>query len=278
MNDIERFVNGMRDRVTIIDGDEPPVCTTCEGRKEIVNASGQLVPCSSCAEGRAILRARVERAVKQAGVPDAYAGMTLAHFDALDRKRKQGKMLAIQVARMAAMLSGAPFALSTAYAYCGVEYPHASDPARRHVALWGVYGTGKTALMAAVANALTDAGMPVLFVRARAMMDSVQAAYKGEETRAAALMRFQSAPVLMIDECSTELAEAADKRDIFEEIMRYRMPREALTMLTMNATPAEFRAAWGERTAEAVEEGAHMIPVGGANLRDKFQIGQEDAF
>ena len=100
---------------------------------------------------------------------------------------------------------------------------------------------------------------------------SVQAAYHrtSEVSVADVLRRYQTAPVLMLDDVGDldVEVESEDRRRLLYEVLDHRNDHRRPTVLTTNLSLGEFAAQFGGRTVQRVVEMAALVEMRGANLR-----------
>lgn len=232
-------------------------------------------PCPDCAAGYAAQQEVYQKRFKHAGIPDHFEKFTFETWEtALTQQQKQGKRLGFECARLLVerVKEGHYFRLAEAYARISLKTPLADDPARNSLVLYGPLGVGKTGLTACIAHTLA-VQKPVLYLRMQALIGQIQNTYqKGYEglSRGELLQQVKQAPLLILDEMTLE-KDSDDRKEIAEDIMRYRCNNERPFVVTTNHTEDDFRGAWGERTTDVMLEAAHWIPMGGDNLRRKAQ-------
>jgi DNA replication protein DnaC len=105
----------------------------------------------------------------------------------------------------------------------------------------GGYGTGKTHLAAAIANAVIERGAPVLFITAPDLLDHLRGAFgpNSESAYDELFERIRRAPLLVLDDLGAEspTAWAVEKLyQLFNDRHRYRLP----TVVTTNRDPAQI--------------------------------------
>jgi DNA replication protein DnaC len=105
----------------------------------------------------------------------------------------------------------------------------------------GGYGTGKTHLAAAIANAVIERSAPVLFITAPDLLDHLRGAFgpNSENAYDELFERIRKAPLLVVDDLGAEspTAWAVEKLyQLFNDRHRYRLP----TVVTTNRDPAQI--------------------------------------
>lgn len=163
-----------------------------------------------------------------------------------------------------------------------VNRPHVGDDVvRNSIVFQGPYGVGKTSLAAAIVNHLRSRNEHVLFIRAYNVVTSVQDRYgkvnpdKSPEypTTEDVKKSIYEVPILVIDEFGIS-GISSDRRNIMEEIIRYRHNNDLPTIVTMNENKGQLSADtnWGMRILESFNEMAHWIPMGGVPLRQASEF------
>lgn len=132
--------------------------------------------------------------------------------------------------------------------------------------LYGSTGTGKTFLAGCIANALMDAGIPV-------MVTSIIALTRGlGEQLAAVLQKMKSAHLLILDDFGAERDSGFKAEQIFDVIdTRYSTKRPMI--ITTNYTLAEMKTAENirqRRVNERILEVCHPIKLDGESWRKKI--------
>lgn len=157
----------------------------------------------------------------------------------------------------------------------------AEDRGRERFALClcGGYGTGKTYLATATWKQLVwalsqrspAAARQCLWTTLNELARAIQDCYhaQAEERTTHVIRRYQSAPVLLLDEIGDLDAqqETEDRRRLLFEVLDYRAGHLLPTLLTTNLTLSQIREQFGGRAAQRVLEMAVTVEMGGRNLR-----------
>ena len=106
--------------------------------------------------------------------------------------------------------------------------------------LLGNYGSGKTHLAAAIANVQQERGAQVVFVTVPDLLDYLRVTFSPNSTGSFD-RRFQtvrSAPLLVLDDLSTESATAWAKEKLFQ-LLNHRYVAGLPTVITSSSTDRE---------------------------------------
>lgn len=254
-------------------------CPTCVDKGEVAYdvpiedaRFGRLYPCPKCAKGAALAQAAYDRALRNAALPEEYKTMTFDTWDALPESERTGKYAARIAVALWATSPAHTFTLSAVYAQVGESY-NGRDAERNSLLLAGHVGVGKTGLMAAAVNYFAAQHAAALYIRVQDLLTSLKAAMDkakrddaGYESPEEILDRVKRAPILILDEFSTN--QPTDwRRDQIEELIRFRYGNHLPTGFTTNANKDDIEREWGLRTASAVLGMAHVVRVAGVPLR-----------
>jgi DNA replication protein DnaC len=254
-----------------------PACDTCGGMGYVVPevpvghplfGKAVLCPSKTCPAAGPIRQVRIQNLFQTAGIPSGYAQFTLEGFlEGLDDEQKAGKLLAL-TAMKRYIRDGGWLNLQEVKAALGLEMKANDGISKNSVVITGPYGTGKTALMVAVAKKLLDLGFSVIYIRLDDMFREVMNRYSSNTDTDAetALMEFKKATLLIIDEADVE-DRTPHKKAMFENVVRYRYANKLPILMTTNQGKAEFRDNWNERTQQALLDMAHWLRMDGSNLR-----------
>lgn len=257
---------------------ESPVydCPTCEDRGMVSynvpfghELFGKLMPCPDCQKGNDLQVRQWQIRLKNAALPEAYQQLTFASWDALPENLRAGKRLALFAATLFAATFDHYVSLAQAYRMAGRTWK-ADDVIRNSLVFQGPVGVGKTGLAAAIVNDLLARSQPALYVRVQDFIASVQERYgkSADEhpTDQEVIDAARRAPVLVLDEMNM-VAATDNRREIMENVIRYRYGNALPTIVTCNHSQDELTADWGERTTNVLFAMAHWVPMGGLPIR-----------
>ncbi len=201
---------------------------------------GKLFPCVCQKDS---FRSREIARLRTLGNLEAYAHKTFATFEIdftllepheahlrrLFRDLSEARRQSLNEAQRRATKAAAEIALSYATAPDG------------WLLFEGGYGTGKTHLAAAIANAVIERGEPVLFITAPDLLDHLRGAFgpNSENAYDELFERIRKAPLIVVDDLGAEspTAWAVEKLyQLFNDRHRYRLP----TVVTTNRDPAQI--------------------------------------
>lgn len=255
-----------------------PKCDSCGGMGYVVPdvpvghayfGKAVLCPSPSCPAAAPIRQVRIQNLFQTAGIPDGYAHFTLEGFlEGLNDEQKSGKLLAL-TAMKRYIRDGGWLNLQPVQEMLKLKTSPNDAVSKNSVVITGPYGTGKTALMVAVAKKLLDLNFGVVYIRLDDMFREVMKRYdsKQYETDAeTALMEFKKAPLLIIDEADVE-DRTPHKKAMFENVVDHRYKNGLPILMTTNQSKVEFRDNWNERTQQRLLGMAHWIRMDGPNLR-----------
>lgn len=257
----------------------PVRCTVCEDsgivRYDVPREHpqfGKLHPCPICPKGGEMWNKMQRAALRNAELPEVYKGLTFDTWDLISPQVRSGKELARAATELYAYASDQNFyvRLSAIYEMIGRAF-EGDDDERNSLVLQGVVGTGKTGLAAAVVNhIIQNTYIRPLYARTRDLIGSVQARYGKEDAPSAedVLEGIKKAELLVVDEMNLQNS-TPDRRDILEEVMRYRHGNSLPTIITLNADRDQLEVEWGLRTATVVRAMAHWLVVEGLPIRNE---------
>jgi len=179
---------------------------------------GKLHPCPACLKGQAVQQAGLQ--ARTGGY-----GVELPEKRFADFKRRGG------VADKA-LLAAQRFA----------ENP------QRCMVLWGPPGTGKTHLVAAVANALRERGTAVGFFTSPDLLDLLRSGYeRGDYEKLLATLK--NVAVLVLDDLGAERGTEWAEEKLFQ-VINHRYNRQAPLLVAMNPDPATLESRIADRLCD----------------------------
>ena len=153
------------------------------------------------------------------------------------------------------------------------SFPRMATEFRSSLILFGTPGTGKTTLMAMIAKAWHQVGVPFVVHEWRQMVGEIQSTYRndgGERDRFHIIKEATTAPMLFLDDLGDVTKpgrpESDDRREILREIITGRYNTEKPFVITTNLPPAYLQAAFGEMVYQRLIEMAVCVEAGGAPL------------
>lgn len=259
-----------------------PQCPTCGGLGYVRYdlpvdhpGFGQLHRCpENCAAVQQMDALRRTGLRKYSKLPEEYAGLSFATFDALPEVVKAGKLPARIAAGLFVDAADQQHWVNRAAVGGLFTDDPGQDDWRNWLVLYGPHGRGKTGLAAAIVNALTDMNKAVLYIRLQDFVEAVQKRYSREReyddefgaTPESVKDSVKNAPILVIDEF--DVPQLTDnKRDIVESVIRYRHGERLPTIITTNLSPKALDQRWGATIASVIRARAHWIELSGASLR-----------
>ncbi|MCW0953854.1 primosomal protein DnaI [Weissella ceti] len=119
------------------------------------------------------------------------------------------------------------------------QYDPKSPTYQKGLYLQGPFGVGKTHLMAAMANAFANKGVPVTLVHFPSFINELKASFdKPGVSLTDQLAAIKQVPILVLDDIGAESLSAWSRDDIFAVILEYRMQNELPTFFTSNFSMA----------------------------------------
>lgn len=230
---------------------------------------GELLPCpENCDALRQMQENRRGVIRKYAALPEEYAGLTLASFDALPPSQREGKELARRFVEV--WVNDIP----------NGGWVNMGGDTRNWLILHGLHGRGKTGLAAAASNALTETGQQSMYIRLQDFIEAVQKRYGkaksqdgfaddfGSDSAEDVVDTVRTSPVLIIDEFDVpDIRE--NKLAIVEKIIRFRHGNRLPTLMTTNLNAPAFEQRWGPTIASVTNARAHWVLVDGPSLRPR---------
>lgn len=131
---------------------------------------------------------------------------------------------------------------------------------RDWLVFFGVYGSGKTHLAAAIANQRIELGEPALFVVVPDLLDHLRAAFS-PQSNVSYDQRFEEvrmSPLLILDDLGTESATPWAREKLYQ-IINYRYAARLPTVITTALSPDEFDPRIRSRILD--ETRCSMIPI-----------------
>ena len=198
---------------------------------------------------------RMGHLLNGAGVPPRYR---MAHFENCERYRE---------------MAGKKKALLAAEEMSSAGYIDQRGFHRFCLLIVGDFGTGKTWLATALfkdllwRHAITKATGACLWRKFHAFIREVQNTYEDGGTFAA-IQRFQTCPVLMLDDIGDLSRRESDNRQqLLFEVIDYRNDYLLPTVLTTNLDTGGLAEGFGERTFQRMLEMSAMVAMDGDNMR-----------
>lgn len=266
-------------------------CATCGGAgfiRRVYTRDGQVVGSEyvrcdnvSCETVRSIDHNRYRTITASSRIPEQYAKMTLSHWHTLMKKQSKGKVHPMDGKRDA---FGAALAFINAYdknfrftraeaaSEVNLPPPLDEDKAKLNSIVYaGLNGVGKTSLACAIANALMDMQIGVVYVQMADFFMSLRASFgdgKGKtgKTESGLMKQYQDAPVLVIDEFPAYTTEW--QKQMGALLINHRSSNALPTIITTNIlTPEALTVAWEHLIGDRIAAMAHWFVVGGIELR-----------
>lgn len=280
-------------------------CPTCDGMGYVQRPVkyghpdfGKLYECPDpgCTKRIQHQRERAKKLMRAAAIPESYLSYSFATWtDQLPATARAGKEIALAVGQFVATRPTSAFLLTEALTGSGIPYKlHEADINSDREDDWyerltignrvirnsygsslvlsGDYGTGKTGLTVAIANALIEQGLAVVYIRLPNWIKEIQATYgagDGDDLLARLTAPMRDADVVIVDECNVEDITPHKRTLLADYIIQPRWERRPgkPIILTTNLTAAEFEQQWGGLIATRVFEIAHWINLSGMRLR-----------
>lgn len=177
------------------------------------------------------MQKRVAKLLKDSGMRGRFANRTFARFEVNDLNRKAYQKCKRYADSFAVMLPAKDAR--------GNAIPPQKE--RNGLFLTGSYGTGKTHLVAAIANQLIQAGTPVICMTMIDLLAKIKSSFSVREGDAEAeIMRlYEEIPLLIIDDIGSEQATEWSSTHIYS-IINARYEAYMPTIVTTNYTGDEL--------------------------------------
>lgn len=241
------------------------ICDTCSNHGFFIAETGETVDCKDCEAGLDRRQRKLKKLFAVCGMPDgSLARTTFEMFEDLGPMAK-GKSLAIAAAIR--FTEGGYFTRTDLYKRLQLNTDGVENIGRRGVVLYGVNGTGKTALSIAATSHLAGQGHVALWLNVLDYLTRVQQSYGSGETES--LMReAMTAPYLFLDEFNID-NPSNDRVEKMRMIIHSRNAAGLPYFITTNLNPATFEGMWGNMVSSRVNDDCHWVPMGG----EPFRIG-----
>jgi len=120
----------------------------------------------------------------------------------------------------------------------------------------GKWGTGKTHLACAIANAVIDMGVPAKFTTVTSMMREIKSTYHkdSEDSETQVLERLSDVPLLVLDEAGMDYGTDFNKTLLFE-VLNSRYENVNPTIILTNLDATALRDYLGERVIDRMRDG-----------------------
>lgn len=145
----------------------------------------------------------------------------------------------------------------------------------RGLVFFGMPGTGKTHLAAAIINKLCEHGVEVVYSSVFSAIREIKETYRqdSENTERKVLEKYKEIKFLVFDEIGKQYGTPAEKIILFE-ILNIRYEEIFPTILISNCTYEELNLFLGEATVDRLHETSQFVPFAWESHRKL--IGQEN--
>jgi DNA replication protein DnaC len=214
---------------------------------------------------------RMRKNVMGSGIDGEYRGYTLETWDQeLTAEQRDGKVLARAAAEKVLEHRGARWEAKGFWA-AGVVFA-------------GVYGTGKTGMMAAIANGLALQGQRILWINMSRLWTTLRGTFERDPDKKPDVPEWKlmkeigDADVLFLDDVNWSQDGVSDQATpaavrFFTDIVRVRHDFGKPYFLTTNhVTMESFQAEWKARACTVIFQDCHWVEMGGAVLRVKSKV------
>jgi DNA replication protein DnaC len=207
---------------------------------------GALIPCACTRAERAQHRAETLRRMSNL---DAYVGQTFESFDA-ERV-------------------GVAAAYNAAVSFAG--------QLQGWLSMIGGYGTGKTHLAAAIAQAALGRGTDVVFIVVPDLLDYVRASFDAPSARSyeQRLEQIRDVALLILDDLGTENTTAWAREKLYQ-IVNHRYQRRLPTVFTSNQDTAAIDGRIWSRLCDQ-ERGARVVHIEAEDYRRRYRASSPPA-
>lgn len=137
---------------------------------------------------------------------------------------------------------------------------------RGTLALTGTYGTGKTHLLAAIANAHRQAGKPCLYVSAVTLFEAIQDRIHNDRDYQSLLKRAAHTPLLLIDDIDKPKASEFRESLYYHLINKRNLARLPIA-ISCNCHPRELERWIGGAARSRLMQGLVPVAMNGADYR-----------
>lgn len=132
--------------------------------------------------------------------------------------------------------------------------------------LYGSYGTGKTHLLAAIANTRREQGKAVLFASAVTLFDAIQERIRQEQDYHDLLKQAIAAPVFLLDD--VDKPKPSDfRQEMYYQILDGRTRLGLPTALSCNGSPAGLDRFVGGAARSRLMQGVLLVEMSGQDYR-----------
>jgi DNA replication protein DnaC len=139
----------------------------------------------------------------------------------------------------------------------------------------GTKGTGKTLLCCALANALTEAEIGVIYRNTGDVVRTLREArrFDSDKLESAVLLDLSKVNLLILDEVE-DRADMKDHHHILSELINMRYERIRPTIVVSNLDRKQLTVVLGERAVDRLcQPPSRVLAIDGASYRDKPQKG-----
>ena len=138
----------------------------------------------------------------------------------------------------------------------------------KNMILYGTTGLGKTFLCSCIANALTDAGVQVMYQTAYTMSNQMEEQkFRGIDNHEITDL-YYTVPVLIIDDLGTEFSSSFTSSVIFD-VLNNRLGNGKSTILSTNLSIDEIKDHYGARIQSRILGEYELLKLTGNDIRTK---------